>query len=474
MVVVSPRARACALASVALAILVVESAHALPARAAEPARDGHGESYWGPIPAPADSVRARFDDAPRARWELPFAATWWLVSTPFELIRSGTEVSVIWLEESGTLYRIQRLFAPIDLPYGFSLSGAAGGLSGVGGGIAFYHHEFLGPHNRLRLKLAFSSREDRRYTAGLVLPFEGGRTLEIGSGYRRRGQARYFGLGPQTEYGDESYYTQESFWGGAIFAQELGFADVSLKARTLYTTLGNRGPLDDDDDETPLAEAFADALPTGYGERSDGWMLGIALERDATTQNGRPREGDVQRAQVAYFLPDRESEADFFTYRLESQHFFDLWWDRAFALRGAWSWIDDGGEAVHFQRLMTNDEPDLLRGFDDFRWRDKGFTALTAEYRYPVWDFRDPGAVTVDAYTFVDLGQVFGHRREIALDALTQSYGVGFRLSAFGNFAGRLEVGFSEEDTIVRLRADQMFQFQKQGLYHGREPIPLR
>ena len=436
--------------------------------------DGSGDSYWGPIHAPADSIRARFENAPRPRWEIPFAATWWAVSTPFELVRAATKASVIWLDESGTLYRIRRLFAPLDLPYGFAVSGAAGGLSGVGGGLAFYHHEFLGPHNRLRLKLAFSSRDDRRYTGGVILPTSESSTLELGAGYRRRGFARYFGLGPYTRYADESYYTQESFWGGGIYEQGIGFADFALKGRVLYTTLGNRGPLDPDDDEAPLAQLFSDALPTGYGERSDGWVFGLAFERDATDENGRPRGGGVHRAQVAYFRPDRANEAEFFTYRLESQHFFDLWWDRALALRGAWSWIDDGGEAVHFQRLMTNDEPDLLRGFDDFRWRDKGFTAFTAEYRYPVWDFRDPGQITVDAYTFVDLGQVFGHRREIALDQLTRSYGLGFRLSSHGNFTGRVEIGFSEEDTLVRLRADQMFQFQKQGLYHGREPIPLR
>ncbi len=469
--VVMPEARISALVVLVFTMLLASGVAAQPS---PPALDGAGESHWGPIPAPADSIRARFEDAPRPRWELPLAATWWVVSTPFELVREGTRFTVVWLEDSGTLYRIRRLFAPIDLPYGFSLSGAAGGLSGVGGGLAFYHHEFLGPHNRLRLKVAFSSRDDRRYTGGIVLPMSDARSFEIGAGYRRRGFARYFGLGPTTEYGDESYYTQESFWGGGIFQQGLGVADLALKGRVLYTTLGNRAPLDDDDDERALADAFADELPAGYGERSDGWVFGVALERDVTDQNGRPREGSVHRAQIAYFLPDHERESDFVTYRLESQHFFDLWWDRSLAVRGAWSWIDDGGEAVHFQRMMTNDEPDLLRGFDDFRWRDKGFTALTAEYRYPVWDFRDPGQLTVDAYTFVDVGQGFGHRREIALEDLTRSYGLGFRLSAYGNFTGRVEIGFSEEDTIIRLRADQMFQFQKQGLYHGREPIPLR
>jgi hypothetical protein len=453
---------------------VLAGPQAIFAQPPAPSSEGSGASHWGTIPAREDSVTARFEDAPRPRWEIPFAATWWLATRPFALAREGTRGSVAWLEDSGALATVRRWLAPIDLPYGFSVSGAAGGLSGVGAGLAFYHDEFLGPENRLRLKVALSSRNDRRLTGGLIVPLSDASELEVGAGYRRRGRARYFGLGPFTRYEDEAYFTQESFWGGAILEQRLGVGSLALKGRALYTTLDSRGPIATDEDDPSVEEAFGADLPTGYGDRSDGWVLGLALESATADENGRPRAGGLQRAQAAYFRPDREGEASFVTYRLESQNFFDLWWDRALAVRGSWSWIEDGGEDVHFQRLMTNDEPDLLRGYDDFRWRDTGFTALTVEYRYPVWDYRDPGQLTVDAYSFYDTGQVFGHRREIALQTLTHSYGLGFRLSSRGGFVGRLEVGFSEEDTVIRLRADQIFQFDKQGLYHGREPIPLR
>lgn len=436
--------------------------------------DGSGPSYWGPIPDPADSLRARFGNPEVEPWEWPLHGAWTVVRAPFEFARAGAHRSVLWLEESGTLERIRRLLAPVDLPYGFAMSASAGGLNGIGAGLAFRHDEFLGENNRLRLKLSASSRGNRRVTGGLVLPTRPGSELELGAGYRRRGAARYFGLGPDTSYEDESYFTQEAFWGGAIYDQGLGFDPLSLKLRLMYTTVDNRGPLDaDDEDERSVEEVFAGSLPRGWGDRSDGWVLGLALEYDSTHQTGRPSAGWLHRVQAASFRAAGDG-SDFVSYRLESQRFFDLWWDRSLAVRSAWSWIDDGGDPVHFQQLLTNDDPDLLRGYDDFRWRDKGLTLLSVEYRYPVWDHQDPGEITVDAYTFFDTGQVFGHRDEIALDTLTRSYGLGFRLSAHGGFVGRVEVGFSEEDTVFRLRADQMFQYSKQGLYHGREPIPLR
>jgi hypothetical protein len=43
-----------------------------------------------------------------------------------------------------------------------------------------------------------------------------------------------------------------------------------------------------------------------------------------------------------------------------------------------------------------------------------------------------------------------------------------------GGFLARLEVGASNEETILRFRTDQVFQFSKGNLFHGRNPIPER
>jgi outer membrane protein assembly factor BamA len=123
---------------------------------------------------------------------------------------------------------------------------------------------------------------------------------------------------------------------------------------------------------------------------------------------------------------------------------------------------------------MTNDDPDLLRGFRDYRFRDEGMVAFTAEYRWPVWADRDARHAGVDAYLFTDLGQVFSEPDDIALDHLSESYGVGARLVLPSGFVGRLEWGHSSEDDVVRLRVDQVFQFQRSSLFHGRNPIPTR
>ena len=37
-----------------------------------------------------------------------------------------------------------------------------------------------------------------------------------------------------------------------------------------------------------------------------------------------------------------------------------------------------------------------------------------------------------------------------------------------------IEIAKSEEETVVRIRGDQVFQFAKGGLFHGKNPVPTR
>ena len=125
-------------------------------------------------------------------------------------------------------------------------------------------------------------------------------------------------------------------------------------------------------------------------------------------------------------------------------------------------------------RLHTNDDPDLLRGYDDFRWRDRGMALVNAEYRWPMWRHQHPTGSGLDAYLLSDVGQVFGHARELSLDHMTASWGGGFRLIGSRGYVFRVEYARSDEDHVIRFRADQVFQFVKTGYIHGREPIPAR
>lgn len=140
------------------------------------------------------------------------------------------------------------------------------------------------------------------------------------------------------------------------------------------------------------------------------------------------------------------------------------------------AWIEPVGDGVlDFQRLYTNDDPDLLRGFIDYRWRDQGMLGFSVEYRWPGWALREVAGTGVDIYLLSDIGQVYGDLRQIALRNLTVSWGFGLRLLGDNQkYITRLEFAWSDEDFVVRLRSDQLFQYIRNIFYYGRRPIPAR
>jgi hypothetical protein len=184
----------------------------------------------------------------------------------------------------------------------------------------------------------------------------------------------------------------------------------------------------------------------------------------------------VRRIRVSWFDGTGGRDVSFLTYRVELQQFLPLWYtQRALALRGYVTWIDlTQGDQIPFQRLVTNYEPDQFRGYLDFRWRDKGMLALTAEYRFPWFAVAAPQNQGVDMYLLADFGQVFGRTEQIALDAMTASFGGGFRLVGRRGIIARAEVAFSNEGPVFRFRTDQIFQYMRGGLFYGRDPVPSR
>lgn len=452
-----------------LALLLVTTATS--ARAGQD-RGGSGPSHWGNIPVVSDSVQTLHEGYRRSAWEWPLYVPWKLVSLPFELVHLGGKGAVVFLDDRGVIEWAARNY-PLPVAAGFNASFTIvrpGAVDGLGGAINLKNEAFLGPRNRIQLRVGGTVKGNRTARLGLSSFRGAGGEWNLGVGYRKQVSARYFGIGPGSRQENESFYTGRTSWAGGLFRRPLPMR-LAVEVGANFTRLENDDPAEADE-KVPIGDRFAGNLPTGYAETSDGWQFSLALEHDTTEDRGRPTRGGIQKVSVGYFSPTSRDETDFFVYRGELQQFFRLWWERAFAARVIYSWTDE--EDIHFQRLMTNDDPDVMRGYDDLRWRDRGMTLAMFEYRYPVWAYKEPHDTGLDAYVFFDWGQVFSSHRQIALDALTRSYGGGFRFVDAGGFSARVEVGVSREDVVFRIGGSQTFQFEEGGYYSGRIPVPLR
>jgi hypothetical protein len=429
-------------------------------------------SYWGEIPSPSDSVTFTFTQRETPLWEKTLLVPYTIVGFPLGLFKTGFKETVVFLDEKKIIYRIGTLMGPRRGPFGILLNFRAGGLSGLGGGLSAVHDDFFSPDNAFKLRWESTSRGSHRLNLGIRINDPRSAGFEFGAGYRVRPNARFFGIGPTTPESMESFHTQEVGWVGLSRRTPLP-GSFMAEGMALYSAVGARGPRDDEDYDS-IDSVFASAKPFGLRDRSDGVTFSLSLAHDTTSEDGRPERQGSQELKASYFTGS--DDVSFWTFRADAEQFIHLLFSKqVLALRGYITWIE-GAEAgeVPFQRLMTNDDPDLLRGYRDFRWRDRGITALSVEYRWPIWAAKTVDGVGLDAYLLTDIGQVFGELDEISLDNLADSYGVGVRLIGNKGFTGRVEIAWSDEDTVFRLRADQIFQFAKGGLFHGRDQVALR
>ena len=470
-----------------LAVVGVIAAATAAIASESAAPSGAGSSYWGPIPPRAVAERQTPDDTGRPAWETAVNAPYWLATIPVELGLQGIAATVEHVDENPVLRRLLHLF-PLKVGPAYLTAGvSAGGGDGFGGNLSVDAPRFFGEGKRLKIRGSAFTEGKGKAILGVDWPRSGSSGVEVGAGYRSDVEARFFGLGPDSREERKAEYHEEVSWVGVACERRFD-SGIAWRGGALYSGASATGA--GNPEEAGLAEEFAAELAagedagrsfTGYRDRSDGATLSFELSHDDATiegrpGTGRPEHGGLRRAKVAWFQGKGTSRAEFATYRVELQQFLPLPFSRrALALRGYGAWIEDlGDDPVPFQRLLTNDDPDLFRGFPDARFRDRGIAALSAEYRWPIWAMASAGALGADAYAFTDWGQVFEEPADAALDDLRASWGGGIRLAADPAFLGRIEVGFSEEAWVFRLRADQMFQAAGGGLFAGRDPVPDR
>jgi outer membrane protein assembly factor BamA len=99
---------------------------------------------------------------------------------------------------------------------------------------------------------------------------------------------------------------------------------------------------------------------------------------------------------------------------------------------------------VPFYLLPTLGGSRSLRGYDDYRFRDRNLLLLNAEYRWRVF-----GAL--DGALFYDAGKVAPRFGDLDVTNLRSSYGLGFRFHSNNTTVFRVDVGRSAEGTRLLL-----------------------
>ena len=275
-----------------------------------------------------------------------------------------------------------------------------------------------------------------------------GKLLYFEFRYRDLSQIDFFGVGPDSLHSSLTNFEQRdsSFVGvtGYQFSRKFRFA-----VRTGYTIYALSGG--DDDDEPDTSALFGDTDAPGLAREPDFFIIGPAALLDLRDVPENPHSGGALGLSFTRFQP-RSGDFAFSRYLFDARYFMPLRDPSRVAAFWFHTSIDhaDRSNRVPFYLQQALGGSQMLRGFDNFRFRDSKLLYLSGEYR---WEVKP----AMEIAGFFDAGKVFSERQDFNLRNLRTSYGAGFRFKTEGGVVFRVDFARSSEENRIVFRFGPSF-----------------
>jgi hypothetical protein len=247
---------------------------------------------------------------------------------------------------------------------------------------------------------------------------------------------KYFGVGNDTAKEDRTRFGYTPWGGGGRL--DYGVSRyISIGSGIEYLGVGTSSGR-----STPsIEELFSPADTPGLGVENFAYINTMAhASVDWRRRPGYGGSGGLYRVQVDdYHEPDRAAYA-FRSVEAEVVQLIPLlranW---VVGLRGLATVTDvDAISTVPYFMLPSLGGGRTLRGYPDFRFRDRHRLLINAEVRWTPARF-------LDMAVFYDTGKVAAERKDLDFNDLHDSYGIGMRLVGDQRYVFRVEVAHSRE-----------------------------
>ncbi len=314
-------------------------------------------------------------------------------------------------------------------------------------GAAFYDSRFPDGEKKLKIKADVSTHEDFSGSVKYWRPAERANpyfyTLRLG--YHRKGGEFFYGIGNESNDGDETIYLEEA---GEVIL-DIGRKLKSFRLLLPYLTVGyvsSRTDITEARGERSSIESIfnTDNLD-GFGQSIDFMLYGLTLRYDNRLPVSNPYQGHMM--ELSFLRGDGIGNS---TYAFNRSHFgysrvFDIYRHNRLLNVGFQIEHTDGfGKKVPFHYLSTLNKKSPLRGFSDGRFRDSGYVLLNVEYSYPVWRGFIP-SVTGMGTVFLDLGKTFDRLEDLDTGNVHYSVGTGLAFTIAIKTYIRMQVGYGGE-----------------------------
>lgn len=329
-----------------------------------------------------------------------------------------------------------------------------GGLpfdSGFALGVQYRNASLFDGQAQFRARAVVSVRRYEHGELWFSLPHLAGDRIfaELTLRYRNYPEENFWGIGPKTPRAAESNYRLEDFrYGATVGLRPRRWLQLGAAAGM---TRVNAGP-GQDRHSPSIEQRFAPAAVPALEQQPDYYDAGLFARVDYRNREESPSAGGLYEARFSWFGDRELARYSFRRYTIDLRQFFPA---RAtggvIALRGlAWFSETRPGQQVPFYLLATAGGGNDLRGFRQYRFRDRHALILNAEYRHPVHRY-------VDVVGFADAGRVSSRREELGLSGFEASAGFGSRVKFRGRMLVGIDFGFSREGFRWWIRSAELF-----------------
>jgi hypothetical protein len=366
--------------------------------------------------------------------------------------RGKVEKGLYWYDNQYLLPKIFGKWKGIHIGGGGFPAGA-----GMKYGVAYDHaigsEENPDRANRFDVNGVFarSTRGYQRAGGGLTVRHIGGSAIDArvwGQTFEFP-QEDLFGIGQNSSRDDRTNYLHESTETGAELRwSPARFVTFSGGLAYLQPTIGSGT-----DPRFPSTEThFDEATLPGLTAQPDFLRTDVGAAFELRDNPLHPHAGGRYAVTLSNYDDRNLGAYAFRSVTVDAQHYVPLPNKfRVIALHAAVVMTDaDAGQQVPFYYQPTLGGSQQLRGFREFRFRDRNSLVMSAEYR---WE----ASWMLDAAVFVDAGKVAADRGDLNLRDLATSYGVGLRLHSNSAFVARLDLAYSREGFIPLLRFEHVF-----------------
>ena len=300
--------------------------------------------------------------------------------------------------------------------------------------------DFLGHGINVEIPLLYTYSQYQAYQFKASVPLTSRSsanrlTFDLGAGYLSRARDDFFGIGNESARDDERqlrWVTRQASAGVSANLNEHWKSHFEGVYRSVGVTKPTTGWSAQDHFD-------AESVPGLFGAKLSSFVFSIA--HDTQQRENNSFQGGSDQFNLSFNRSIDGGDFAYWQYHLESQHFFPISSDgrKVIAARGLIETnATTDGHSMPFFDMPTVGSSSTIRGFENFRFRDKTALAMSLEYRYRIWPALDWGL-------FIDEGQVAPQLGDLGLDRFHTGYGVRLFVWPKPNLPISLDYGRSRE-----------------------------